>query len=96
MGAEYVDASDELAHKYCKEFGLKVLTAKLYDGIFVRGKSIPMKALKSGGVNLPYQGTQPGKLFGQEMQYTKDLVAQIEDRDIPSAGDPKAGQPLRS
>ncbi len=81
MGAEYVDASDELAHKYCKEFGLKVLTAKLYDGIFVRGKSISMKALKSGGVNLPYQGTQPGKLFGQEMQYTKDLVAQIEDRD---------------
>ena len=81
MGAEYVDASDELDHKYCREFELKVLTAKLYDGIFVRGHAISMEALKSGGVNLPYQGAQPGKLFGQEMQYTKDLVAQIKDRD---------------
>jgi monoamine oxidase len=79
MGAEYVDATDELDHKYCKEFGLKVMTAKLYDGIFVRGKRISMKALKSGEVALPYQGTQPGRLFGQEMQYTKDLVKKIED-----------------
>ena len=43
MGAEYVDASDEYDHKYCKEFGLKVMTAKLYDGIFVRGKKISME-----------------------------------------------------
>ncbi|MGH9336906.1 MAG: FAD-dependent oxidoreductase, partial [Vicinamibacteria bacterium] len=40
MGAEYVDASDEYDHKYCKAFGLKVLSAKLYDGVFVRGRKI--------------------------------------------------------
>jgi monoamine oxidase len=39
MGAEYVDASDEFDHRYCKEFGLKVMTAKLYDAVFVRGKN---------------------------------------------------------
>ena len=27
MGAEYVDAHDEFDHKYCKEFGLKVMSA---------------------------------------------------------------------
>ncbi|NIO08278.1 MAG: FAD-dependent oxidoreductase [Deltaproteobacteria bacterium] len=80
MGAEYVDASDEYDHKYCKEFGLKVLTAKLYDGIFVRGQRIAMAALKSGKAALPYQGTVPGRLFGQEAQYTKQWVAKIRKK----------------
>ena len=34
MGAEYVNTTDEFDHKYCKEFGLKVLTARLYDGLY--------------------------------------------------------------
>jgi monoamine oxidase len=79
MGAEYVDGSDEVLHRYCKEFGLKVMTAKLYDGIFVRGKRISMAALKNKEVDLPYEGTERGKLFGQEAKYTKRLVEMIKD-----------------
>jgi monoamine oxidase len=81
MGAEYVDATDEYDHKYCKEFGLKVLTAKLYDGVFVRGKKIAMKAIKDGSATLPYEGAEPGGLFGQEAQYTKRLVAMVKDQE---------------
>ena len=64
MGAEYVDAEDEYDHKYCKEFGLKVMTAKLYDGIFLRGQRIAMRALRDGSAPLPFAGTRPGQLFG--------------------------------
>jgi monoamine oxidase len=45
MGAEYVDASDDVARFYCRKFGLRVLPAKLYDGIFLRGGKIPMLAI---------------------------------------------------
>ena len=38
MGAEYVAATDEFDHRDCKELGLKVMTAKLYDAIFVHGQ----------------------------------------------------------
>src|SRR5262245_53537367 len=58
MGAEYVDALDEYDHRYCKEFGLKVLTAKLYDGIFVRGRKIAMKSIKDGTATRPFDGTK--------------------------------------
>ena len=81
MGAEYVDAADEHAHKYCNEFGLKVMTAKLYDGIFVRGQRIAMRALRDGSATLPFSGTKPGQLFGQEAQYTKRLVDRIRSSD---------------
>jgi monoamine oxidase len=81
MGAEYVDATDKYNHKYCKEFGLKVLTAKLYDGIFVRGKRITMSALKNGKASLPYEGTVKGRLFGQETQFTKRWVEKIKKTD---------------
>src|SRR5260370_1327414 len=40
MGAEYVDATDEHDHRYCKELGLKVMPARLYDAIFVRGQRV--------------------------------------------------------
>ena len=79
MGAEYVDALDEYDHRYCKEFGLKVLTAKLYDAIFVRGKKFSMKGFKANRESLPFEGTVPGVLFGQEAQYTKKLLAKIQD-----------------
>ena len=81
MGAEYVDATDEYDHRYCKEFGLKVLTAKLYDGIFLRGERIAMSALKSGKASLPYEGTVKGRLFGQEAQFTKRWVEKIKKTD---------------
>lgn len=81
MGAEYVDASDEYDHKYCKEFGLKVMTAKLYDGIFLRGQRIAMKSLQDGSTKLPFDGTKPGQLFGQEAQYTKRLVEKMRNAD---------------
>lgn len=81
MGAEYVDAADEYDHRYCKEFGLNVMTAKLYDAIFVRGKKIRMADFKQSKLALPFQGTQPGVLFGQEAQYTKKLREQIKDPD---------------
>lgn len=85
MGAEYVDASDDAAHFYCRKFGLQVLRAKLYDGIYLRDRKIPMQGLKDGSVGLPYKGTQGGQLFGQEMAYTRRLVGMIEDpNDLPA------------
>ena len=84
MGAEYVDASDNHARFYCRKFGLKVLTAKLYDGIYLRGRRIPMQALKDGSIELPYEGARRGQLFGQEAAYTKRLVEMIQDlTDLP-------------
>ena len=79
MGAEYVDAADEYDHKYCKEFGLKVLTAKLYDAIFVRGQGFKMDAFKSNKQKLPFEGTVGGELFGQEKKYLKRILAMIKD-----------------
>ncbi len=79
MGAEYIDASDDYGHRYCKEFDLKVITAKLYDALFLRGRKISMQALKEKAVAIPYQGTKPGYLFGQEAQYTKRIVELIKN-----------------
>lgn len=79
MGAEYVDAADEYDHKYCKEFGLKVMTAKLYDAIFVRGKKYRMRDLKDGKQTLPFEGAKPGMLFGQEAEFTKKIRNQIKN-----------------
>ena len=81
MGAEYVDASDEFDHRYCKEFGLKVMTAKLYDAVFVRGKKFRMNDLKEGKLTLPFEGAKPGMLFGQEAEYIKKITAQIKNLD---------------
>jgi monoamine oxidase len=79
MGAEYVDASDEYDHRFCKELGLKVMTAKLYDAIFVRGQRFRMAAFKQNKDKLPYAGTEGGRLFSQEAAYLKRLLALIKD-----------------
>jgi len=79
MGAEYVDATDEYDHRFCRELGLKVMTAKLYDAIFVRGQRFRMAAFKRDKLALPYAGTEGGRLFGQEGAYLKRLLALIED-----------------
>ena len=85
MGAEYVDSSDEYARKYCKEFGLDILPAKLYDGIYVRGKKYDMADFKTFKQQLPYDGTVGGKLFGQEFEYVRHWVEKIKDpNDIPN------------
>lgn len=85
LGAEYIDASDEFNHRYCKKFGLKVLQAKRYDGIFVRGKGFHMDSFKKNKERLPFEGTQPGVLFGQEVQYTKRLLQGItKTNDLPA------------
>ena len=79
MGAEYVDSSDELVHQYCKNFDLRVLPAKQYDGVYVKGNRLSMEGLKSGKDTLPYNGILDGKLFGQEARYIQqwiDLVRQ--------------------
>jgi monoamine oxidase len=81
MGAEYVDATDQFDHRYCRELGLKVMTAKLYDAIFVRGQKIRMESFKRNKEALPYAGTEPGQLFGQEGRYLKRLLALIKDPD---------------
>lgn len=81
MGAEYVDATDEFDHKYCREFGLKVMTAKLYDGIFVRGQRFKMSTFKSERQQLPFAGTDGGRLFGQEIKYLRRLTDMIKDPD---------------
>jgi monoamine oxidase len=79
MGAEYVDASDEHDYRFCKELGLKVMTAKLYDAIFVRGQRFKMASFKQDKQKLPYAGTEGGQLFGQEKAYLKRLLALITD-----------------
>jgi monoamine oxidase len=79
MGAEYVDATDEYDHRFCKELGLKVMTAKLYDAIFVRGRKLKMDAFKRNKEPLPYAGTTGGQLFGQEKAYLKRLLDTIPD-----------------
>src|SRR5882762_2256489 len=79
MGAEYVDATDEYDHRFCKELGLKVMTAKLYDAIFVRGQRFKMASFKLNKEKLPYAGTEGGRLFGQEAAYLKRLLALIKD-----------------
>jgi monoamine oxidase len=79
MGAEYVDATDEFDHRFCKELGLKVMTAKLYDAIFVRGQRYKMAAFKQNKDKLPYAGTEGGRLFGQEAPYLKRVLALIKD-----------------
>ena len=79
MGAEYVDSTDNLVKQYCNKFGLKVLPAKQYDGVYVRGRRFSMKGIQSGTDSLPFEGIQKGKLFGQEVQYILkwiDLVKQ--------------------
>ena len=53
MGAEYVDSSDDLVHQYCKNFNLRVLPAKQYDGVYVKGNRLSMEGLKSGKDTLP-------------------------------------------
>ena len=79
MGAEYVDATDEFDHRFCKELGLKVMTAKLYDAIFVRGQRLKMAAFKQNKEKLPYAGTEGGRLFGQEAAYLRRVLALIKD-----------------
>jgi len=79
MGAEYVDATDEYDHRYCKELGLKVMTAKLYDAIFVRGQKLRMAPFKQNKEKLPFAGTEGGQLFGQEARYLQRLLKLIPD-----------------
>ena len=81
MGAEYVDATDEYDHRYCEEFGLKVITAKLYDAIFVRGQKLRMAPFKQNKEKLPFAGTEGGRLFGQEAHYLQRLLKLISDPD---------------
>ena len=56
MGAEYVNSDDTYAHKFCKKFGLKVLTAKLYDGILVRDHRYKMSDFQKQQSKLPFEG----------------------------------------
>ena len=74
MGAEYVDSSDKHVKKYCEQFGLSILPAKQYDGIYVRNRHIYMKDVKSGMARLPFDGTIKGKLFGQEVKYIQKWI----------------------
>ncbi|MEA1881624.1 MAG: NAD(P)/FAD-dependent oxidoreductase [Candidatus Marinimicrobia bacterium] len=84
MGAEYVDSTDILVRKYCEKFNLKVLPAKQYDGVYVRGKHLSMGGLKSGSESLPYQGTNSGQLFGQEIQYIQKWIDLVKEKGAKS------------
>src|SRR5207244_11953124 len=42
-------------------------------------KKFKMDSFKKNHETLPFEGAQPGVLFGQEAQYTKQFVAQIKD-----------------
>ncbi|HIB03396.1 MAG TPA: NAD(P)/FAD-dependent oxidoreductase [Candidatus Marinimicrobia bacterium] len=79
MGAEYVDASDTYVRKYCKKFGLELLTAKLYDGIYVRGRRYSMSDFIKQKQTLPFEGVEPGKLFANERKYIKHWFNKIDD-----------------
>ena len=80
MGAEYVDSTDSLVHQYCKGFGLKILPAKQYDGVYLKENRLSMKALKSGRDSLPYGGTLSGQLFGQEVQYIQKWIDLVKEK----------------
>ena len=84
MGAEYVDSTDIHVQEYCKKFNLKVLPAKQYDGVYVRGQKSTMKGLQSGTDILPYEGTLKGKLFGQEVQYIQEWIELVKLKGIDS------------
>ncbi len=79
MGAEYVDSSDKYAREYCSQFGLDILPARQYDGIYVRGKKYDIQRFKDYKQKLPYDGTVGGKLFGQEFEYVQRWVEMIKD-----------------
>ena len=78
MGAEYVDSEDHYVKKYAKEFGLSILKAKLYDGVYVRGKKFRMKDLQSLRHQLPYADIEGSNLFGQEKKYINHYVERIQ------------------
>ena len=80
MGAEYVDSTDTFVRDYCKKFNLKVLPAKQYDGVYVRGKHLTMKGLKSGMDSLPFEGTRSGQLFGQEVHYIQKWIDLVKEK----------------
>ena len=84
MGAEYVDSSDTYIHKYCKMFGLNVLPAKQYDGVYVKGQRLSIEGLKSGKETLPYKGTHEGKLFGQEVKYIQKWIDLVKQKGVSS------------
>jgi len=84
MGAEYVDSTDNLVKQYCNKFGLKVLPAKQYDGVYVRGRRLSMKGIQSGTDSLPFEGIQKGKLFGQEVQYIQKWIDLVKQKGATS------------
>ena len=84
MGAEYVDSSDTYIHKYCKMFGLHVLPAKQYDGVYVKGQRLSIEGLKSGKETLPYKGSHEGKLFGQEVKYIQKWIDLVKQKGLGS------------
>ena len=84
MGAEYVDSSDMYVHEYCKKFDLKVLPAKQYDGVYVKGQTSTIKGLRSGRDLLPFKGALEGKLFGQEVQYIQKWIDLVKQKGISS------------
>ncbi len=84
MGAEYVDSSDLFVHDYCRRFNLKILPARQYDGVYVRGNELSMERIRSGENSLPYNGTEDGMLFGQEVQYIQKWIDLVKDKGINS------------
>ena len=84
MGAEYVDSSDMYVREYCKKFDLKVLPAKQYDGVYVKGQTSTIKGLRSGRDLLPFKGALEGKLFGQEVQYIQKWIDLVKQKGISS------------
>jgi len=84
MGAEYVDSSDTYIHEYCKKFDLKVLPAKQYDGVYLKGQPSTIEGLRSGRDLLPFKGALEGKLFGQEVQYIQKWIDLVKLKGISS------------
>ena len=79
MGAEYVNSDDTYVHKFCKKFDLKVLPAKLYDGILVRDHRYKMADFQKQQSKLPFEGVKNGKLFGQEGPWVRRWVEKIQE-----------------
>ena len=67
MGAEYVNSSDTYVRKYCKKFGLEILTAKLYDGILVRNRQYRMADFQKQQSKLPFEGVKKGNCSGRKV-----------------------------
>lgn len=79
MGAEYINSEDRYARMYARKFGLSIRTARLYDGILVRDRRYRIAEFQKYSYELPFEGVEGGRLFGQEGPWVERWVEKIQE-----------------